>query len=333
MVFACTRGARFSHAPRRLIVLIGLALSLAGPTAIEPQGVYADDANEGGFRFSDAEGRLSVFEGKRPVLVYNYGVQHKAGVPEDRARACYVHPLYGLEGEVLTDDFPVDHYHHRGLFWAWPHVRLGGQEYDLWMLHGIRQQFERWTEQTAAPEAAVLAFENGWYVEDRRVLREQIRLHILPASDHERAIDIELKLAAEMEPVVLWGAQDKSYGGLSLRFAPREETIIVTEAGRQTEDLNLARMAWAELSGKFAGASQASGVAIFTTPEHPGFPPTWITRHYGFLGVGWPGVEPVTLAPKEPIVLKYHLLVHRGARNTAEPHSGAPRLPDEGSTR
>ncbi len=87
MVFACTRGARFSHAPRRLIVLMGLALGLAGPAAIEPQGVYADDANEGGFRFSDAEGRLSVFEGKRPVLVYNYGVQHKAGVPEDRARA------------------------------------------------------------------------------------------------------------------------------------------------------------------------------------------------------------------------------------------------------
>ncbi|MGZ8921068.1 MAG: DUF6807 family protein, partial [Limisphaerales bacterium] len=67
---------------------------------------------------------LAIYEGRLPVLVYNHGVIHRAGVPTDRARSTYIHPLYGLDGEVLTDDFPKDHYHHRGLFWAWPHVRL-----------------------------------------------------------------------------------------------------------------------------------------------------------------------------------------------------------------
>jgi sugar/nucleoside kinase (ribokinase family) len=31
------------------------------------------------------------------------------GVPEDRRRSCYIHPIYGLDGQVLTDDFPKDH--------------------------------------------------------------------------------------------------------------------------------------------------------------------------------------------------------------------------------
>ena len=66
----------------------------------------------------------ALFEGDRPVFVYNHGViAPPPGVPADRARSSYIHPLYGLDGEMLTDDFPKDHYHHRGLFWAWPRVR------------------------------------------------------------------------------------------------------------------------------------------------------------------------------------------------------------------
>ncbi len=278
---------------------------------------FAGEAGDG-FCFSESPGRLRLSEGDRPVFVYNHGVQHKAGVPTDRARACYVHPVYGLDGEVLTDDFPEDHYHHRGLFWAWPHVRIGGQEYDLWMLRGIRQQFEGWEERTVTPAGAVLAVENGWYVGEQRRLREQIRFHVHWATESERAIDIELQLTAVGEPVTLWGAADKSYGGLSLRFAPRQDTNIVTAAGPQSDDLNLARLAWADLTGRFGGRSNASGAAILVRGDHPDFPPTWITRHYGFLGVGWPGSEPFTLEPTDTIACRYRLLIHRAALSATE---------------
>src|SRR5688572_32025936 len=85
------------------------------------------------FHFTNLTDRsLALFEGDRPVFVYNHGVIQKPGVPADRARSTYVHPLYGLDGEVLTDDFPKDHLGHRGLFWGWPHVTVGTQHYDLW---------------------------------------------------------------------------------------------------------------------------------------------------------------------------------------------------------
>src|SRR5215204_623293 len=81
------------------------------------------------FRFTEVTtNSLELREGERPVFVYNHGIISRQGVPADRARSSYIHPLYGLDGEVLTDDFPTDHFHHRGLFWAWPHVKIGGQE-------------------------------------------------------------------------------------------------------------------------------------------------------------------------------------------------------------
>ena len=67
-------------------------------------------APESGFRLADLDGKsLGLWEGDKPVLVYNHGVLLKPGVPANRARSTYLHPLYGLDGEVLTDDFPKDH--------------------------------------------------------------------------------------------------------------------------------------------------------------------------------------------------------------------------------
>ncbi len=293
------------------LVLLGVLSCCASAAGEPPQA--------GPFRFTDLEpASLGLWESDQPVLVYNHGLQTRPGVPEDRRRSSYVHPLYGLDGEVLTDDFPKDHCHHRGLFWAWPHVRSGGQEYDLWMLRGIRQQFERWTDRRAGPAEAVLGVENGWYVGQRRVVREEVGMRVSPATDAGRAIDLELRWTALDEPVTLWGAAGKSYGGFSLRFAPRQETVITTATGRQQEDLNLTRLAWADLTARFAGAPGPSGVAVFVHRGHPDYPPTWITRHYGFLGVGWPGTAPAVLQPGKAVTCRYRLWIHRGQADVAQ---------------
>ncbi len=87
------------------------------------------------FAFSDdSPASLRVTEQKNPVLVYNHGVITDEKVPAKdtrRSRGCYIHPLWGLNGEVLTDDFPKDHYHHHGVFWAWPHVEIGERESSI----------------------------------------------------------------------------------------------------------------------------------------------------------------------------------------------------------
>lgn len=266
------------------------------------------------FRFSAVDDTsLLLWEGNERVLVYNHGMLLPEGVPADRRRSSYVHPLFGPDGEVLTDDFPKDHYHHRGLFWAWPHVRIAGQHYDLWMINGVVQRFERWLVRDEAATAATLAVENGWYVGDRKVVQERVWLRVYPAEAGARCIDVDCYWSPIDEPLTLAGAEGKSYGGLTLRYAPRTDTVITTPLGNGSEDLSMTPLAWADLSARFAGRTEFSGAALFVAGDHPDYPPTWLTRHYGALCIGWPGVEEQTFPPGKPIHCRYRVWVHRDA--------------------
>jgi len=267
-------------------------------------------------RVSSASLRLA--EGGRPVLVYNFGDVTNPKVPKSdfrRTRGCYFHPIYGLDGEVLTDDFPRDHYHHHGLFWAWPHVQIGEETYDLWERPGMQIRFVRWLGRDAAQASAMLAVENGWFVGKRKAMTERVWITAHKASDVARAIDIEATWIPVDRPVTRWGREEKSYGGMTIRFAiPRGHSGTITvPSGESKDDLAVTRLPWADLSYPFGGATAApSGAALMISPSHPDYPPTWLTRHYGPLCVGYPGVAKKTLAPGEPLTLRYRLWIHRG---------------------
>lgn len=260
---------------------------------------------------------LGIWEGEQPVLVYNFGLVTAEQVPENdarRTRSCYIHPLYGLDGEVLTDDFPRDHYHHHGVFWTWPHVQIAGEEYDLWADRGIRQRFVGWLAPQGGPVAAVIGVENGWFVGERKVMIERVWIRAYRRSGDARAVDIDLVFIPVDETVTLWGAPGKSYGGLTVRFAPPspKEAVITVPGEVTTEDLYDTPLPWADFSSRFSSAESLSGAAVFVPPDHPDFPPTWLTRHYGPLCIGWPGVRPKTFPAGEPFRLSYRIWVHRG---------------------
>jgi len=166
---------------------------------------------------------------------------------------------------------------------------------------------------------AILGVENGWFVGDKQVMREIVRIKVHPASSESRSLDFELTWTPTDQSITLWGAEGKSYGGLTLRFGPRSRTIITVPTGRTSEDLLLTKLPWADLSGNLnQKAAGLSGAALFVHPEHPDFPPAWMTRHYGLLAVGWPGVTPQTLPAGKPFTCRYRLWIHRGAPEAAE---------------
>jgi hypothetical protein len=230
--------------------------------------------------------------------------------------------LWGLNGEVLTDDFPADHYHHHGVFWTWPHIGIEGKEYDLWAGDQIEDRFVRWITRQTGPVAAVLAVENGWFVGQRKVMIERVWMRVFRATDDGRAIDLDFTWIPVEKPITLRGADGKSYGGLTIRMdvAPRRDSVIRTPhgaGGSQAADLVAATdlantpLPWADLASQFPGAPTRSGAAVFVPPTHPDYPPAWLTRHYGALCVGWPGVEPQTFPPGKPIRLSYRIWIHK----------------------
>lgn len=279
------------------------------------------------FTLEDDGASVTVKEDGNAVFTYHFAsVDPPEGVDERYRRSGYIHPLYGMDGEVLTQDFPGDHYHHRGLFWAWPNSHLGDRKMDVWTLVGCRTWHEEWLEKKAGKNKAVLKMRNRWSFDDApesAVVRETVTITTRPAEEQGRAIDFELtfentsgqEFTIEGSPV-----GGKGYGGFSFRpDAALKPMLFTTAHGKQKKDTTKIAAPWADVSFLIKDRNAHSGVAMFQHPGNPGYPhPGWILRHYAFLGASWPHTTPHVLEPGESVTLRYRMYVHRGDAEKAK---------------
>src|SRR6185312_13814605 len=47
-------------------------------------------------------------------------------------RGGYLHPVYTPSGRIVTDDYPSDHFHHHGIWFAWTKTEFEGRHPDFW---------------------------------------------------------------------------------------------------------------------------------------------------------------------------------------------------------
>lgn len=276
------------------------------------------------FTLDDNKASLTILENGKPVLVYNYEpVKAPDKVPENFTRACYIHPLYGLDGEVMTQDFPIDHFHHRGVFWAWPECKVGDRRMDVWALGDVRQHHKKWVAKKAGPDKAEIAVENFWALDDapdKPQVKEEVAFTVLSAEKTGRAIDFDLKLTNVADnDITFLGAKNKGYGGFCFRpDARRLPLTFTTASGECPQDALRFDTPWADVSFQVRPSGPYSGAAIFQHPKNPGFPfPGWIFRHYGFLGASWPHEQEHVLKPGASFELRYRLYIHRGRAEEA----------------
>ena len=259
-----------------------------------------------------------VREAGRPVLFYQLAPKSLDGKYQ---RSNYIHPLYGLDGEILTEDFPEDHYHHRGVFWTWHQVLIGDvRAGDPWLARRFSWQLQ---------DAAVLSAENGvrtvhhWFSPDfaeglEPILEERAEISVLPEQSGVRLVDFDIRLAALQEGVRLGGSEDdKGYGGFSLRVKMLDDLSFTSVAGLiEPTRLALDAGAWVDFSGSFEPGSEAtSGVAILVHPTSAGYPQKWVLRTAATPSMQnpvWPGPAPVAVPMGEVVRLRYRLAVHRG---------------------
>jgi hypothetical protein len=107
--------------------------------------------------------------------------------------------------------------------------------------------------------------------------------------------------------VQLTGREIKGYGGFGIRFAPRSETILRTDAGVEAKDSDMVKHHWAELEGVFEG--HRGGMRVEDMAGNPNFPNGWCLRHYGYVAANYPGLETITLMRGKPLVLTYRVTV------------------------
>lgn len=274
------------------------------------------------YTVAGAEG-VQIYERDIPILFYRTETKtwnQKFG------RADYVHPLWGLHGEILTEDFPKDHPHHRGVFWSWHQAWIGEQKLgDGWACQNFNWEVRDVRNLGDRPDSAGLTATvdwkaPGWHGGVDPFAREEVTIEVHTRDGERRAIDFTIALRALVPNLKLGGSEDeKGYGGFTARLP--STTHMVGQTGPATPRVtSVVAGPWMNFAGEWRGHSYA--VEIMQHPTNPGFPQEWILRDEPHLtnmqNAKWPGREPVLLSTETPIVLRYRLLIHKNADLGAE---------------
>jgi len=262
----CRKGSFCMIAP---IVIVSIISVSSICTASESHVRVVKTAE--GYQFSD---------GDTPVLFYR--TSRKTTDEGTHSRANYCHPVYGLDGEVLTEDFPPDHLHHRGIFWAWHQVYVSDTAMgDMWACQDFSWDVHTVQILEHQPDSAALKARVYWkssrYKGGRAPLAEEtVTIRVYTVSDGARRIDFEIVLRALAEDLRIGGSNDvKGYGGFSTRIVLPRDIRMRDQNGPVTpQNTAVAAGDWMNFSGTFGSA--LSSFAILVHPSNPGHPRKWI---------------------------------------------------------
>ena len=261
-----------------------------------------------------------IKEDNQKVFFYQ---KHPKSLDGKYSRSNYLHPVYGLDGEILSEDFPADHFHHRGIFWTWHQLwkdslRLG----DPWMCENFSQEvtdlkFSKGKNSTGILEVRVLWNSPLWLKDNIQspVIEENTKIVIFPVGNDCRRIDFAIELKALENGIRIGGSQDeKGYSGFSVRI-PLVPGMKFTSAGKEVVPQNLAILGGADMdiSGAVGKDGKLSGIMMVDHPSNPDFPQKWIIRkEKSMQNCAWPGNRTVEIPKNKPLVLNYSVIIHRG---------------------
>ena len=297
----------------RLSMRIPVSIILGSLALFFIFGFYAEKKQP--FTFIENPQGIELLEAGQKVFFYQ-----KEPKSLDGRYICnnYLHPLYSLEGDILTEEFPADHVFHRGIFWAWHQMYIDNQSIgNGWVMQNISQEVFQvkpgGTKNTARLDLDVHWKSSAWQ-NGRPYVHEHTTI-LVHRTKGVRKIDFEIRLKALVPGVSLGGADDeKGYGGLCLRIKTPEDLIFTSTNGPVTpQNLQITAGSWMDFSGTFRPDSEKSGITLLSHPTLPNYPPTWILRQTRSMqNVVFPGRYRTEIPMDKPVILRYRLIVHKG---------------------
>jgi len=267
------------------------------------------------------ESGFLFMEGTDSLLFYQKKPKDKGG---EYSRCNYIHPLYSLDNSRITEDFPADHLHHRGVFWAWHQILIDNKPVsDGWELKNFQQKIsdiEFRVQKGVGYLNTVVDWKSPlWKEGSEPYLQEKTTITMYPKVGNYRRIDFEIKLKALTDRISIAGSDDeKGYSGFSVRLKLPEDVSFTGENGL-VEPINTAVAAGnsIKIAGSFLRNGKKGGVVITNNPQNPEPSTNWILRKSASMqNAVYPGRQPVSIPFDQPMVLKYSLLVFQGDMNT-----------------
>ena len=236
--------------------------------------------------------------------------------------APYFYPVVGPNGETITRHYPMkndvpheaqDHPHHRSLRFA--HSDVNGLNFWAWRPGKEREfsnaeiKLEKIEKLGSGKEGEFVVW-NRWLDGDKLVLRERMRIKVIPLQRGQVLMDYDVKLIAGDKPVTFGDNKD---GGMYVRVAGTMKVkahraegggdyrgTILNSRGDRNTDAWGKRAEWIDYFGPDA-SGKTVGIAMFDHPDNLRFPTHWHARDYGLLAANRFGADhfnPKYKAPK-----------------------------------
>ncbi len=259
------------------------------------------------------------------------------GVSPIYSHGAYLHPVFGPGGKLVTADFPPDHRHQRGIFFAWTKTEFEGNHPDFWNMgkgdekekpggkllaevrfaslekswggpvHGGFVSGHRFIDHAAEPAKDVL--HETWEVTAYRVTAGGAPLNVIDlVSTQTCASDSPLKLPKY------------HYGGLGVRgsaqWDPVEAVTMLTSTGADRKGGDATKAKWVHLGGEVDGAP--TGIAVLMHPSNFRFPqPLRLNPKNPQICVAPSQDGDWEIVPGKPYVSRYRIVIADGKADAA----------------
>lgn len=284
-------------------------------------------------RVSEKDGQLQLTHKSHSLL--NYHTQPStppAGIAAHYSRSGHIHPLMVPGGRPITAEYPSDHPHQNGVFFAWVNTTFDNHEVDFWNLGKQlgRVRHKRLVESKSGELFAGFAAElehvdqtSGGTV----VLNETWNVMAFPMQDGDREfylVDLESKqIAASDKPLMV---NEYHYGGFGWRgstewLSDSKDTrqagcTFLTSEGFDRVKGNHTRPEWVAVTGVIGGES--CSIAIFGHPSNLRYPqPVRLHPSKPYFCFAPCVIGAFEISKEKPLTSRYRVVTHAGLADPA----------------
>lgn len=284
-----------------------------------------------GVRLERSGGKIVAHHEGRTLLAFQEekSTPPRPDLPDYYSRGGYLHPVFSPSGTLVTDDYPPDHFHHHGIWFAWVKTEYEGRHPDFWNVQdglgrldfkgveglwsgpvfaGIQARFQSVDIKAPMPKAVV---DDKWEVRIYAVGGGPRPYHMFELISSQQIIGLTpLKLPTYR------------YGGVGIRghaqwIGTGDKTRFLTSTGeRDRLKAHESRAVWCHMGGLVDG--RFTGIATLAHPENFRSPePMRVNPKIPFLNFAPSQAGDWEMVPGRTYVWRYRFIVQDGAPDQA----------------
>ena len=210
MVALRNESTRMINALKKIVLfLLIVSVTSCGPSPDKQSPFSFEERGEG----------VGLFENGKAVFFYQ---KEPKSINGEYICNNYIHPLYALNGDTITEEFPADHPYHRGIFWSWHQLYINNQSIgDGWIMENISQEvvdIRYSTNKNSATLNLNVLWKSALFENGKAFINESTTIVVHQLKTGIRRIDLEISLKALVPGASIGGSDDeKGYGGIHSR--------------------------------------------------------------------------------------------------------------------